>query len=103
MALTETAGGVTEARLAYASARNRLYLHSLLVGAFKRSTLTQEEVSRRSGIPLAQVRSALLRPRNMDIDLFSRLLFVMTGATMIVAEEFPRHEPSLSPAEALGR
>lgn len=88
---------MTEAEFAYARARNRMHFHSLLVGAFKRSGLTQEEVSGRSGVPVETVNHILLRPRNMQIDLFSRLLFAMTGATATVAEEFTQPKPPTPP------
>src|SRR5665213_2643976 len=81
---------ITEGTFTRVCARNRQHVYDLLISAFKRSGLTQVELARRAGMAPEVVSRLFKRPRNIEIDTASRLLFTMTGATITLAEEYPR-------------
>lgn len=66
--------------LAYAAARYRSQAHSLLLRVVRESGLTQKELATRVGMDEATVSRVLSRPRNLEADTFSSMIFGACGA-----------------------
>jgi len=81
---------ISAGTFAYIAARNRQSLYNLLVREFKKSGLTQADLARRLGKTTDVVCRWLSRPRNMETDTASALLFAISGAAL----RFQPHYPS---------
>jgi DNA-binding phage protein len=75
---------------AAAVARNRHHLYSLLVQSVAKSGLTQAQIAEWAGISPEHMSRLLARPRNIEWDTASRVIFAACGATIRLAPEFPR-------------
>ena len=85
-AITNTDDGVpTRGDLAYACVRNQSQAHSLLLRAVKESGLSQKELARRTGIDEATLSRALSRPRNLELNTLSKVLYAATGAYLALS------------------
>lgn len=69
----------TRGDLVYAEARFQSEVHGLLLRAFRDSGLAQKELAARAGVDEATVSSALSRPKNVDANTLSRLVFAACG------------------------
>lgn len=65
---------------AYACARNQSQAHTMLVRAIRESGLSQKELASLTGIDEATISRALSRPRNIELNTLSRLVFGACGA-----------------------
>lgn len=68
--------------LAYVCARNLSQAHSLLVRAIRESGLSQKELANLTGIDEATISRTLSRPRNVELNTFSKLVFGACGALL---------------------
>ncbi len=80
---------VSRGDLAYICSRNMHGAFNLLVRSFKKSCLTQKQLSRRTGIDEAEISRLLRRPRNMELDTLSKLVYAASGAAITFAPSFP--------------
>ena len=71
---------ISRGQFAYVCARNQSQAHTLLVQAVKTSGLSQKQLALRTGIDEATVSRVLRRPRNIELNTFSKLLFGACGA-----------------------
>ena len=88
---TEKISGGT---FAYIAARNRQSLYNLIVREFQKSGLTQTDLAKRLGKTTDLVCRWLSRPRNLETDTASTLLFAICGAAL----QFQPHYPSAAQA-----
>lgn len=69
--------------LAYVCARNQWQAHSLLLRAVRDSGLSQKELAKRTGIDEATISRVLARPRNLELNTLSKLLFGACNSYLI--------------------
>jgi len=84
-AITNTNEGPTKGDLAYACMRNQSQAHSLMLRAVRDSGLSQKELARRTGIDEATISRALSRPRNIELNTLSKLLYAASGSYLTLA------------------
>jgi len=80
---------ITAGTLKYVKARNRHKIYNLLVREFRKSGLSQADLARLLGKSPETICRILARPRNIEIDTVSELLFAMSGCTLSFDCEFP--------------
>ena len=85
--------GVPKGTLGYFRARNRHRLYTLFVQEFKKSGLTQAQLSRRLGRKPEVVCRLLATPGNLRADTFSDLLFAISGAVPSYELTYPLEQP----------
>ena len=73
--------------LASICARGRHHAYNLIVREFKKSGLSQAELAARVGIDAGTLSRILSRPRNLEIDTISKLLFGMSGKALMLSPE----------------
>lgn len=88
---------ISDGTFAYIAARNRQSLFNLIIREFKKSGLTQADLARRLGRTTDVVCRWLSRPRNMETDTASAILFAISGAAL----KFLPHYPSSVQAEGV--
>lgn len=76
---------ITRGEMAYACARNQHQIHNLLVRAVKDSGLTQKELANLTKIDEATLSRLLSRPRNLELDTLSKLIYGASGATLNIS------------------
>ena len=79
--------------MSFISARNRQQAYDLLVREFKRSGLSQAELARRVDMPPEVISRMLKRPRNVEIDTLSKLIYGLTGAALVFGTALPKPRP----------
>ena len=79
-------------RGAYAGvvARNRHHAFDALTRAVKLSGQTQTRIAELAGVSSEHLSRLLVRPRNVELDTLSRLIFSACGAALKVGLEFPQ-------------
>jgi transcriptional regulator with XRE-family HTH domain len=80
---------ISKGDMAYACVRFQHQVHNLLVKAIKESALSQKELARLTGIDEATISRLLSRPRNMEINTLSKLIYGANGATLTAAFAYP--------------
>jgi transcriptional regulator with XRE-family HTH domain len=78
--ITEFSNKPSRGDLAYVCARNQSQAHSLLVRAVRESGLSQKELANLTGIDEATISRTLSRPRNIELNTLSKLVFGACGA-----------------------
>jgi transcriptional regulator with XRE-family HTH domain len=80
---------ISQGDLGYVCARNRQRAFNLVIREFKKSGITQAELARRLGKTPEVVSTLLSRPRNLELDTFSELMFAISGAIPSYGVEYP--------------
>lgn len=73
---------ISEGVLSYVKSRNRQQAYNMLVQAFRRSGLSQASLAKMVGMPTETISRVFSRPRNVELDTLSKLLFAISGATL---------------------
>lgn len=81
---------VSRGDMAYACLRYQSQVHNLLIKTIKEADLSQKELAEITGIDEATISRLLRRPRNMEINTLSKLVFGAVGATLTVALAYPQ-------------
>jgi hypothetical protein len=76
--------------MAYVCARYQHQVHNLLVKLIKKSGISQRELSRITDIDEATISRILRRPRNMEGNTLSKLVYGASGATLTLALAYPQ-------------
>jgi hypothetical protein len=76
--------------MAYVCARYQHQVHNLLVKLIKESGISQRELSRITDIDEATISRILRRPRNMEGNTLSKLVYGVSGATLTLALAYPQ-------------
>jgi len=76
----------------YINTHNRFSVYNLLVREFKKSGLTQAQLAKRLGKPPETICRILMRPRNIELDTVSEMLFAMPGAALELGLLYPRED-----------
>lgn len=84
---------VSRGDMAYACARFQHQVHNLLVRAIKESGLTQKDLAKLTNIDEASISRLLGRPRNMEINTLSKLIYGANGMTLAVSFAHPQKQP----------
>lgn len=71
--------------LVYAEARYQSEAHGFLVRAVRTSGMSQKELAARAGVDEATVSRVLSRPRNIEANTLSRLVYAACGAFLTVS------------------
>ncbi len=79
---------ISAGTFAYISARNRQNLYNLIIKEFKKSGLTQADLARRLGKTTDLVSRWFSRPRNMEVDTASEILFAISGAGLTFQPQY---------------
>lgn len=74
---------ISRGDLAFICARNQHEAHNLLLRSLKQSGMSQKELAIRTGIDQAVISRLLRRPRNMELNTFSKLLYGACGAALV--------------------
>ena len=80
----------TAGAFAAAVARNRHQLYDLVVRAVRDSGMSQVQLAEWAGISPEHMSRILRRPRNIEWDTASRLLFAAQGATVRLTLALPK-------------
>ncbi|TIR28284.1 MAG: helix-turn-helix transcriptional regulator [Mesorhizobium sp.] len=80
---------ISRGDLASACIRNQYQAHDLLLRVIDEAGVSQKKLANLSGIDEATVSRLLNRPRNMEIDTLSKLVFAARGATLTFSVAFP--------------
>jgi hypothetical protein len=80
---------ISAGTLGYVCARNRQRQYDLVIGEFKKSSLTQAELARRLGKSPEVISRLLARPGNWESNTFSELLFAISGAVPAYGVDYP--------------
>ena len=86
---------ISRGQLAYVCARNQSQAHSLLIEAIKASGLSQKQLARRTGIDEATVSRILRRPRNIELNTFSKLFYGASEAMLSFEPFYPEQPKAL--------
>jgi hypothetical protein len=81
---------VSKGDMAYACARYQHQVHNLLVRVIKESGISQKELARITEIDEATISRLLSRPRNMEGNTLSKLVYGASGATLTLALAYPQ-------------
>jgi hypothetical protein len=89
--LSEPRGGerVPTGTFVYFRARLKQRIYSLLIGEFKRSSLSQADLSRRLDMEPAQLSRILSGPGNLTLETVSDVLFAISGAELGLSTNYP--------------
>jgi DNA-binding phage protein len=95
----------TSGAFAGVTARNRQQAYDVLVDAIKRSALSQARIAEQAGISQEHLSRMLQRPRNVELDTLSKIVFAASGAALKIDLSFPilAAAKSLKPAGARSR
>lgn len=80
---------ISAGTFAYINARNRQNLYNLIIREFKKSGLSQADLARRLGKTTDLICRWLGRPRNLEIDTASELLFAISGGALTFQLQYP--------------
>ena len=80
---------VEAATFAYVKGRARQQAYNLLVKSLKESGITQATLARRSGSGSDVISRILRRPRNLELDTLSALIYSVTGAFITFGLQVP--------------
>ena len=81
---------IPKGEMAYVCARYQHQVHNLLVKLIKKSGISQRELSRITDIDEATISRLLRRPRNMEGNTLSKLVYGLSGATLTLALAYPQ-------------
>lgn len=81
---------ITSGDFAGIEARNRHHAFDLLVRAVEQSNLTEAELADRARVSPELVHDLLTRPRNVELNVLSRLVYAAIGAAIVFEPEYPR-------------
>src|SRR5262249_1617482 len=81
---------ISKGDMAYACARYQHQVHNLLVRIIKESGISQKELARITDIDEATISRLLSRPRNMEGNTLSKLVYGASGATITLALAYPQ-------------
>jgi transcriptional regulator with XRE-family HTH domain len=73
----------------YFRARLKQRIYNLLIGEFKRSKLSQADLSRRLDMEPAQLSRILSGPGNLTLETVSDVLFAISGAELGLSTDYP--------------
>src|SRR5215216_1518405 len=76
--------------MAYACLRFQHQAHNLLARVIKEASISQKDLARITGIDEATISRLLSRPRNMEINTLSKLIYGANGATLTIALAYPK-------------
>jgi hypothetical protein len=95
----------TAGAFAGVAARNRQEAYDVLVDAIKQSTLSQARIAEQAGISQEHLSRMLQRPRNVELDTLSRIIFAASGAALRIDLSYPTvaAAKTLKPASAGSR
>lgn len=71
---------ISKGELAHAISRNQHQVHDMLLRIFKESGKTQKELATLTGIDESVISRLRRRPRNIELDTLSRLVYAACGA-----------------------
>jgi len=81
---------IPKGEMAYVCVRYQHQVHNLLVKLIKKSGISQRELSRITDIDEATISRILRRPRNMEGNTLSKLVYGASGATLTLALAYPQ-------------
>lgn len=89
--LTIPAGNdkIPMAHLAFVCARNRARAYSVMIKEFKKSGISQADLASRLGKGRDVISRLLKRPRNLELDTYSEILFAISGAVPKISVSYP--------------
>ena len=93
----------TSGAFAGITARNRQQAYDVLVDAIKQSTLSQARIAEQAGVSQEHLSRMLQRPRNVELDTLSRIIFAASGAALTIDLSFPTVAAVASPKPASTR
>jgi DNA-binding phage protein len=79
----------TAGSFAGVAARNRQQAYEVLTSAIERSSLSQARIAEDAGISPEHLSRMLQRPRNIELDTLSKLVFAACGAAIRLDLSFP--------------
>lgn len=80
---------IPDTEFAYICARNQHQAHNLLMKQIKQSGYTQKQIAKITGIDEAALSRLLRRPRNVEINTISKILYAVSGAALGLSPSFP--------------
>lgn len=94
----------TAGAFAGVTARNRQQAYDVLTKAIERSRLSQARIAEEAGISAEHLSRMLQRPRNIELDTLSKLVFAACGAAIQLDLTFPSASASVrNVAKRIGR
>ena len=81
---------IPDTEFTYICARNQHQAHNLLMKQIKRSGYTQKQISQMTGFDEATISRLLRRPRNMELNTISKILYSVCGAALGMTASFPK-------------
>ncbi|RIK94249.1 MAG: hypothetical protein DCC73_06715 [Proteobacteria bacterium] len=85
-------GEIPSAEFSYICSRNQHQAHNLLLRAIKNSGLSQKQISQLTGIDEAVLSRLLSRPRNIELNTLSKILYAACGAALGLSLSFPKQQ-----------
>ena len=83
---------ISRGDMAFICARNQHQAHNLLLSSLKESRMSQKQLAARIGIDEAVISRVLRRPRNMELNTFSKLFYGLRGAALDFSPAYSRAE-----------
>jgi DNA-binding phage protein len=84
------------------AARNRQQAYNVLIDAVRRSSLSQSRIAEDAGISPEHLSRMLQRPRNLELDTLSRVIFAACGGALRLDLSFPDRQASVSEVRKAG-
>jgi len=80
---------ISDGTMGFISARNRQQAFNLLVSEFKKSGLTERQLAAKTKMAPEVISRILKRPRNLEFDTFSKLIYGICGSAISLSKSFP--------------
>lgn len=80
---------ITRAEFSYICKKNQHAVYDLLVKSVRNSGVTQKKIAEITGIDESTISRLLSRPRNIELDTLSKIVYASVGAALSISERFP--------------